>query len=293
MPGRRGPRRRGRRPSGRPSGAGTRHRSSGSRLDGTGDRVALWCGRHAVRSTLMNHAARRVLVALVVLSVAVGGWLMSPRFDPSSAPTAIRSTPAPSATPVASLAASPVPTSGANPSALSIASPSPSVAPVGHPVPPGTLLPGTLPPRRIGSPSATPLLRNALDARLGRLREKYGIPGMSAAIVFADGSIWRGTAGDADVATGVQVTPDTSFSVASVSKTFTAALTLALIEDGRLSPAGPAKSYLPSLPIHPAITVRELLDHTSGLRDFYFGGGNQPPRPGKPNPGPGPAPPRQ
>jgi D-alanyl-D-alanine carboxypeptidase len=96
---------------------------------------------------------------------------------------------------------------------------------------------------------------------------------MSAAIVFADGSVWRGSAGDADVTTGVQVTPDTSFSVASVSKTFTAALTLALIEDGRLSLDGAAKGYLPSLPIHPAITVRELLDHTSGLRDFYFGAG--------------------
>jgi D-alanyl-D-alanine carboxypeptidase len=96
---------------------------------------------------------------------------------------------------------------------------------------------------------------------------------MSAAILFADGSIWRGSVGDADVATGVQVTPDTSFSVASVSKTFTAALTLALIHDGRLSLDGAAKGYLPSLPIDPAITVRELLDHTSGLRDFYFGAG--------------------
>ncbi|MFL5673598.1 MAG: serine hydrolase [Chloroflexota bacterium] len=221
----------------------------------------------------MNHAARRVLVALVVLSVAVGGWLMSPRFDPSSAPTAIRSTPAPSATPVASLAASPVATSGPTPSARSVASPSPSVTPVGQPVPSGTLPPGTLPPRRLGSPSATPLLREALDARLERLRAKYGIPGMSAAIVFADGSIWRGTAGDADVATHRLVTPDTSFPVASVSKTFTAALTLALVADGALSLDGAAKSYLPTLPIDPAITVRELLDHTSGLRDYYFGAG--------------------
>ncbi len=96
---------------------------------------------------------------------------------------------------------------------------------------------------------------------------------MSAAILFADGSIWRGTVGEADVATGVPVTPDTSFSVASVSKTFTAALILALVEDGRLSLDGAARSYLPSLPIHPRITVRELLDHTSGLRDFYFGPG--------------------
>ena len=117
------------------------------------------------------------------------------------------------------------------------------------------------------------MLATVLDRRLERLRAKYGIPGISAAILFADGSIWRGVDGDADVATGVPVTPDTSFSVASVSKTFTSALILALIEDGRLSLDGAAKGYLPSLPIDSRITVRELLDHTSGLRDFYFGAG--------------------
>ena len=121
--------------------------------------------------------------------------------------------------------------------------------------------------------SATPMVRAALDARLGRLRSKYGIPGISAAIRFADGSTWQGTAGLADVAARRAVTPDTAFSIASVSKTFTAALILALIEDGRLGLDMPATSYLPTLPIDPAITVRQLLDHTSGLRDFYYGPG--------------------
>ncbi len=41
---------------------------------------------------------------------------------------------------------------------------------------------------RHGSASATPLLRAALSARLERLRAKYGIPGISASILFADGS---------------------------------------------------------------------------------------------------------
>jgi len=117
------------------------------------------------------------------------------------------------------------------------------------------------------------MLDTVLDRRLERLRAKYGIPGISAAVLFADGSIWRGAAGAADVASRTPVTTDTSFSVASVSKTFTSALILALIEEGRLSLDGAARGYLPSLPIDPAITVRELLDHTSGLRDFYFGAG--------------------
>ena len=121
--------------------------------------------------------------------------------------------------------------------------------------------------------TATPLLRAALDARLEKLRAKAGIPGISAAIVFPDGTTWRGVAGLADVAAARKVTPDTAFPVASASKTFTAALILGLVEDGSLALDAPARSYLPTLPIDPAITIRELLDHTSGLRDFFFGAG--------------------
>lgn len=114
------------------------------------------------------------------------------------------------------------------------------------------------------------MLRAALDARLEGLRARYGIPGVSVAIIFADGSVWRGEAGLADVAAGRAVTPDTAFSVASVSKTFTAALILGLVEDGRFGLESTARTFLPALAIDPAITVRQLLDHTSGLRDFYF-----------------------
>ena len=225
----------------------------------------------------MNRAARRVLIALVVAGVAVGGVLATPRVEPAIDPVAQADSPTPST------AASPHPSSppsGSAPVPAFTQAPevSPSPAPTPGVVP--SLAPGGLDfppprpwPRRIGSPSATPMLADVLDARLERLRAKYGIPGVSAAILFADGSIWRGATGDADVATGVPVTPDTSFSVASVSKTYTAALILSLVEDGRLSLDGAARSYLPSLPIHPAITVRELLDHTSGLRDFFFGAG--------------------
>ena len=224
----------------------------------------------------MNRAARRVLIVLVVATIAVGGWLMSPRFAPSIDPVGGTATASPG---IAAAPTSP-PTGGsiaaapsAAPTPPHTAQPSVRLVPSQQPGGSAPTPPATTSSRRLGSPSATPMLRDVLDARLARLRTKYGLPGVSAAILFADGSIWRGTAGDADVATGVPVTPDTSFSVASVSKTFTAALILALVEDGRLSLDRSAKGYLPSLPIDPAITVRELLDHTSGLRDFYFGAG--------------------
>ena len=76
-------------------------------------------------------------------------------------------------------------------------------------------------------------MRRMLDTGLPRLRAQAGIPGVSAAIIFPDGSMWVGASGLADVATARPVSPDTAFAVASVSKTFTAALILTLVEDNR------------------------------------------------------------
>jgi D-alanyl-D-alanine carboxypeptidase len=125
-------------------------------------------------------------------------------------------------------------------------------------------------PREPDGPSATAITRTALQARLDQLRERYGIPGISVTILFPDGTAWVGVSGLADVATRSPVTPSTSFAIASVTKTFTAALILALAEDGRLALDDQVRKYLPDLRVSPQITVRQLLDHTSGLRDYFF-----------------------
>jgi D-alanyl-D-alanine carboxypeptidase len=96
------------------------------------------------------------------------------------------------------------------------------------------------------------------------------MPGVSAAILFPDGSMWRATSGFADVAAKRRLTADTEFAVASISKTFLAALILALAEEGRLDLEASVGSYLPDLVIDPLITVHQLLDHTSGLHDFFY-----------------------
>jgi D-alanyl-D-alanine carboxypeptidase len=119
-------------------------------------------------------------------------------------------------------------------------------------------------------PSATTKTRAALDARLLRLREKYAIPGISVTILFPDGTRWVGLSGYADVAEQRPVTLDTSFAIASISKTFTAALVLALVDEERLGLDDQVGEYLPGLDIDPKITVRQLLDHTSGLHDYFF-----------------------
>ena len=118
--------------------------------------------------------------------------------------------------------------------------------------------------------TVTPATRLSLQKRLDQLRERYGVPGISVTILFPDGSSWVGVGGAADVAAKVPVTTATSFAIASVSKTFTAALVLALAQDGTIDLDTPVRAYLPELKVNARITVRQLLDHTSGLRDYFF-----------------------
>ena len=127
------------------------------------------------------------------------------------------------------------------------------------------------PPRFTVDHYLTYATQQELQARLDRLRERYGIPGISVAIVMPDGSSWLGVSGLADVAAARPVTTSTSFAVASISKTFTAALILSLAEEGRIDLDAPVRTYLPTLKkVGARVLVRQLLDHTSGLRDYFF-----------------------
>jgi CubicO group peptidase (beta-lactamase class C family) len=75
--------------------------------------------------------------------------------------------------------------------------------------------------------------------------------------------------GMADLERDVKNTADTIFEAGSVSKQFTAAAVLLLARDGKLSLDDPVRKYIPELPDygHP-LTIRHMLNHTSGLRDW-------------------------
>jgi CubicO group peptidase (beta-lactamase class C family)/lysophospholipase L1-like esterase len=75
--------------------------------------------------------------------------------------------------------------------------------------------------------------------------------------------------GMADLEHGVPNRPDTIFEAGSVSKQFTAAAVLLLAGDGKLSLDDPVRKFVPELPESAAgITIRQMLHHTSGLRDW-------------------------
>jgi CubicO group peptidase (beta-lactamase class C family) len=75
--------------------------------------------------------------------------------------------------------------------------------------------------------------------------------------------------GSADLEHRVPIEPDTVFEAGSVSKQFTAASTLILVEQGKLSLDDDVRKFIPELPDYGTrITVADLLGHTSGLRDW-------------------------
>lgn len=110
-------------------------------------------------------------------------------------------------------------------------------------------------------------LDDALDRRLRRAVGGSDVPGMSMAIVTRDGRIWEGAAGvDRH---GERLTPAMPQTIASITKTFTAAIAMQLVEEGRLELDVPATRYLPGVKLLTQVRVRQLLNHTSGIADLY------------------------
>src|SRR5262245_32750754 len=68
--------------------------------------------------------------------------------------------------------------------------------------------------------------------------------------------------------TPTELSPETVFPIYSITKTFTAIWVLRLVEIGSLRLDADVRQWLPELSLPPAITLRHLLRHTSGLRDY-------------------------
>ncbi len=95
------------------------------------------------------------------------------------------------------------------------------------------------------------------------------VPGASV-IVIRDGTVVvRHAYGMADLERRIAATPETDYRLASVSKQFTAMSVMLLAKDGKLRYDQPIRDFLAELPpATQAVTVRHLLNHTSGLWDY-------------------------
>jgi len=108
-------------------------------------------------------------------------------------------------------------------------------------------------------------LQNTLD----RIRENSDLKGVSAAIIMPNEGIWLGVSGMSDPTIEERINAEMLFDIASTGKNYLAALVLQLVEEGRFTLEDPLSKWLPDYPnIDNNITIRQLLNHTSGIYDF-------------------------
>jgi CubicO group peptidase (beta-lactamase class C family) len=112
----------------------------------------------------------------------------------------------------------------------------------------------------------------AVDAVVREYRDATGLPGVAVAVTR--GTEVRHAAGYGHTPAGDPITAHTPMAVASVSKSFTALAVMQLVEAGRVQLDDPVHRHLPEFtmadPRATAITVRQLLDQSSGMSDTTF-----------------------
>ena len=108
-----------------------------------------------------------------------------------------------------------------------------------------------------------------IDAAVQEWLVSTGAPSASIALVQNGIVTYAHAYGKARLAPATAATTSTRYAVDSVSKEFTAAAVLLLVEKGKLSLDDTAGKWFPDLGDAAKVTVRQMLTHTAGLRDFW------------------------
>lgn len=117
--------------------------------------------------------------------------------------------------------------------------------------------------------------QNALQFTLDQAVWRYSIPGATMAVLEQDGNLWSAASGYANLTTREPMTTDRRFRIGSNTKTLVATAVLQLVDAGKVSLDAPINTYLSNelsayLSAYDGsrITVRQLLNHTSGIFNF-------------------------
>ena len=98
---------------------------------------------------------------------------------------------------------------------------------------------------------------------------KLDSPGCSLAVIKDGAIIYKHGYGMANLKKHIPITSKTIFDIGSTSKQFTAASIVLLAQEGKISLDDNIRKYLPEIPDYGhKITIRNLIHHTSGLRDY-------------------------
>ncbi len=136
--------------------------------------------------------------------------------------------------------------------------------------------------RAVATAELPPAVRDSLRTAIRRLVDSAGLPSLTVGISMGGRTVWAEAFGFADLARRVPATPDTRYSLASISKPITATAVMRLVEQGRVALDAPANRYLRAGRITgvagsaDSATVGRLLSHTAGIplhyRFFYADG---------------------
>lgn len=127
--------------------------------------------------------------------------------------------------------------------------------------------PSNLVTRAPQCPALTSDQVGAIDAAVGSVIAESLAAGVSLAVDLNGATLLRAY-GQSDIEQATPVTEDTVFWVMSVNKSFTAASVMLLEERGLLELDDSLGKYLPAFPQGETVTIRQLLNHTSGIREF-------------------------
>ncbi|HVW69512.1 MAG TPA: serine hydrolase domain-containing protein, partial [Steroidobacteraceae bacterium] len=108
-----------------------------------------------------------------------------------------------------------------------------------------------------------------IDATVEEWLRSTGVPSVSIAVVENGAIAYVHAYGKAQLSPPIPATPASRYAIASNSKEFTAAALLILAEQGKLSLDDPVSKWFPDLGPASHVSVRQLLTHTSGIRDYW------------------------
>lgn len=113
-----------------------------------------------------------------------------------------------------------------------------------------------------------PAYARALQPKIEEQVNQLRIPGALVYVDVPGEGTWSTALGTGDLATGAPITPDDHFRIGSNTKTFTGTVILQLVDEGKLGLDDPVSEYQPEAPNGENITIRQLLNMSSGLYNY-------------------------
>jgi D-alanyl-D-alanine carboxypeptidase len=110
---------------------------------------------------------------------------------------------------------------------------------------------------------------SSVDAAAAEVLKSTGVPSASVAVVQGGKVAYVKAYGMARLEPPMPAEAGMQYSIGSISKQFTAAVVLLLVQDGKVKLDDPVGKYLPQLTRANEVTVRQVLSMTSGYQDFW------------------------